>query len=277
MRRSLICLWSKSQRYLSLSGSDFLSHCYTRLSESCQIFFLSGTFTAIFSHLNTFVLSHYRCTRWIQWDYLCLWADLLRKNTHHGGTVALNNSKGWLLAVVSPPLLDLTIVHSPPSMSSLAISLYQPTIGTNLHYTSLWETTLFLFKSKSPSTLLSFTILCSLLLIPRVWIYPALHMFLSRLFLLVGEPSWSPGDGNHPADRRGHLWTHICHEREPRIPHKGWCGFPCVSVHMYRVVKRGCTCTIFGPTDWDTFGENSARAFDVILTWTSWVELARHQ
>lgn len=49
---------------------------------------------------------------------------------------------------VSPVLLSLT-VHLTLSMSSPSISLSQPSVGTNLLYNSLWETTLFLFKSKA--------------------------------------------------------------------------------------------------------------------------------
>ena len=123
----------------------------------------------------SFLPSHFRCAWWIQWDYLCLWADFLWKDTYDGGTVILNHWKGRPLAGahtsaqthtfclkngLSPPLLFLT-VHLPPSLSLCSISLPQPSVGTNLLYNSLWETTLFLFKSKV--SLLSLLLLFSLL------------------------------------------------------------------------------------------------------------------
>ncbi len=155
-------------------------------------------------------------------------------------TTLLNNSKGRLLAVahtcthtdthiffiVSPPVLTLT-VHLPPSLSSLAISLNQPSVGTNLLYNSLWETALFLFKWKA--SLLSFLPLFCLLTSSQGQHLFLTHMFLSCLSLLVGEPSRSSGNGNYPQDLRGYFWTYICHGWEPRIPHKGWCEFPCTS------------------------------------------------
>lgn len=54
---------------------------------------------AFFSNVLLFLLPRFRCTGRIQWDYLCLWADFLRKDTHHGGTVLLKNSKGSPLNV----------------------------------------------------------------------------------------------------------------------------------------------------------------------------------
>lgn len=57
-----------------------------------------------------------------------------------------------------------------------------------------------------------------------------LSYFPSYLFVLQGEPSRFPGDGNHSPDLRGHLWTHICHGWEPRISHKGWSALPHSSV-----------------------------------------------
>lgn len=213
------------------------------------LYFHIVSFFAFFPPSLTLCFSfHYRCTRWLQWDYLCLWSDLLWKNTHHGGTVQLNNSKGFLprrthmnthtsffifyFYRVSPPVLTLT-VHLPPSLSSLTISPYQPSVATNLLYNSLWETTLFLFKSKASQ--LFFLLLSSLLdssqgqhlsqsgftlvLLPRLF------------FFLVGEPSRPPGNGNHPPDLRGHFRTYIRHGWEPRIPHKGWWEFASLNTH----------------------------------------------
>lgn len=57
-----------------------------------------------------------------------------------------------------------------------------------------------------------------------------LSYFPSYLFVLLGEPSRFPGDGNHSPDLRGHLWTHICNGWEPRISHKGWSALPHSSV-----------------------------------------------
>lgn len=93
---------------------------------------------------------------------------------------------------------------------------------------------------------------------------------LSSLFLLVGEPSWSQRNGNHPPDLRGHIRTYICHGWESRIPHKGRCEFPCVPVHAWNCAAVAQGCTQFWP--YDTFSGNSARASNVILTW-----MCKHQ
>lgn len=57
-----------------------------------------------------------------------------------------------------------------------------------------------------------------------------LSYFPFYLFLLIGEPSRFPRDGNHTPDLRGYLWAHICHGWEPRVSHKGWSAFPHWSV-----------------------------------------------
>lgn len=70
-----------------------------------------------------------------------------------------------------------------------------------------------------PPSLSSLTISFTLVLLPRLF------------FLLVGEPSRPPGNGNHPPDLRGHFRTYIRHGWEPRIPHKGWWEFSSLNTH----------------------------------------------
>lgn len=107
-------------------------------------FFIVTFFSASLS-----LLSPYRCTGWIQWDYLCLWADVLWKNTHHGGMLLLNNKLKSILHSVAhrvSPLLVLTVHLSP----SLTICLYQPSVGTNLLYNSLTGKQPCFFSSQKP-------------------------------------------------------------------------------------------------------------------------------
>ena len=130
----------------------------------------------------------------------------------------------WNTIRPQPPsaLLDISLHHCHPSVSHFPSS----SVGTNLLYHSLWETSQFLFKSKDLP-----------LIHPSVCIYhtPA-HLFSSHLCLVAGKPSQSPGNGNHSPDRSGHFWTYICYGWEPRIPYKGlWeisicCVCSCVHV-----------------------------------------------
>lgn len=70
-----------------------------------------------------------------------------------------------------------------------------------------------------------------MLLFPLLNSSPCLHLFCFSLtcsYLLsifpTGEPSWSPGNGNHTPDCRGYFRAYICHGWEFRIPHKGLFG-----------------------------------------------------
>lgn len=95
-------------------------------------FFIFTWFSALlfFLSLTCFFLffSHSRCTGWIQRDYLCLWADLLWKNTHHGGIVSLNNSRSRLLAVEHMPL------HTRPFFFIEYLLLCSPWQYISLHH-----------------------------------------------------------------------------------------------------------------------------------------------
>ena len=198
---------------------------------------------------------HYRCTRWIQWDYLCLWSNLLWKNTHHGGTVQLNNSKGFLPRRTHMNThICFFFLYLLPSSPWQYISLHHCHRSLSRPNSLLWPLTSFTtlsgkqpcsFSSQKPRSSSSFYYpLC--LILPRVSIYPSLASlscsYLVFFFLLVGEPSRPPGNGNHPPDLRRHFRTHIRHGREPRIPHQGW--WECSSLN----------------THYETFSGNWARA-----------------
>ena len=101
LRHSSICVWSEGQNncLCLLFCYCFYLHVWQGSVMLKLLIFLLSTLSPsllFFPSLTLCFSFHYRCTRWIQWDYLCLWSNLLWKNTHHGGTVQLNNSKGFL-------------------------------------------------------------------------------------------------------------------------------------------------------------------------------------
>lgn len=116
--------------------------------------------------------------------------------------------------------LLLIVQYLQPPLSSLSIPHFQASVRSNM----LCFFRLFLLRSTSFLLFLiyflpsEFKVRCP----HRVPLFP------------VGEPSWSPGNGNHTQDSWGHFWTHICHGWEPRIPHKGWCAFQVCSCTLYR-------------------------------------------
>lgn len=104
----------------------------------------------------------------------------------------------------------LFFVAAALSFTLIVVFLHTPSVGTSFLYEHRWGTALFLLTySRS---------LCHL------------SYFPSYLFVLLGEPSRFPGDGNHSPDLGGHLWTHLCNGWEPRISHKGWSALPHSSV-----------------------------------------------
>lgn len=120
-------------------------------------------------------------------------------------------------------------------------------------------------KEKKPHTfLLKSKIACSASIPPAL--YASRLQRLSRAatlcalnrvcFLLIGEPSRSRRDGNHSPDIRGHIWTYICHGREPRIPHKGSCELPSGNVceghccNQASQISQGSTCVGNGQSFW---------------------------
>lgn len=180
---------------------------------------LSSVLSAV-SH--AFFFSHYRCTGWIQRDYLCLWADLVWENVHHGGTVLLNNL--WVNLLLCRhtdahmhyfyiqrlrPCLPACRAQLPPSLPLLPISFYEPSAaGILLYYTLREKKTCFFISQKIACS--ATTALSSHFIPGSAFILP-LCTLSAHLFLLTGEPPRSRRNGNHPPDLRGHIRTHICH------------------------------------------------------------------
>lgn len=152
------------------------------------------------------------------------------------------------------------------------------------HFSSLlWEVTSFTTLSgKQPCSFSSQSPICSpffvyilYLIHLRVLMHPDPSLACSnlRFFRLVGEPSWSPGNGNHPPHRWGYFWTYICDGWEPWIPYKGWCEFQIVCLHacICSAVAHTEMCLLhFALTHCDAFSGNSAWTSKVILTWQGW-------
>lgn len=87
--KRLVFLWILL-RFLFVDWTEFRCH-FLIFTNVFSFFYSSDMFSSF--------CSDFRCTWWIQWDYICLWADLFGKNTHHGGAVFLNNSKEHLSLV----------------------------------------------------------------------------------------------------------------------------------------------------------------------------------
>lgn len=93
-------------------------------------------------------------------------------------------------------------------------------------------------SSQKPRCSPSFTVLSTLFIPGSAFILLFTYMSLSHFNPPLGEPSWSPGNGDNTADCWGHFWTYICHGWESWIPHKGWCGF-------WRLCVQVCIFTTF--------------------------------
>lgn len=155
---------------------------------------------------------------WVQWDYICLWADFLGKDTHNGGTLLLNNSKGRPLAAADKQgythiflftflIRYLLFYFLSPSLSS---SPFSSLLRELTSFTSLSGKQRCSFSSQKPLCSLffcsSFDLIC-----PRLCIYNILSF--THLFIPCRGTSTIPKEWeSYPASLRTFLniyspWT----------------------------------------------------------------------